>query len=347
MINTCSDFGASQGPAGVCNGDPGTRDSAMSEPALNPARTEAPTASIVVTTFQRHAMLDELLSAMCPQTIGRPVEVIVIDNCPDSSAEAVVASHVGTGLRYIRELRGGVVHARNRGVSAARGDYVIFLDDDEVPGPHWLDVWLAQADGRTEASFGRIVPRLLGPCPEGLLHQVERTFGRDLDQLTGKDVSRQRAHLGTGNAMFHRERCLGTDTPFDERFNERGGEDVWLITRLTRDGYRLSWNHEAVVEELVPQERMTLESLELRRFNQGQIRCILAYGDGGLRGAVRAAGWMFAGALQFLWFRMAWLLADLLAPRFVPDLRCRASGGLGKLLWRQRARVKGYGGKAA
>lgn len=319
----------------------------MSAPAFNTARAEPLTASIVVTTFRRHVMLGELLKALCPQTVGRPVEIIVVDNCPDSSAEAVIATHIGPGLRYIRELRSGVVHARNRGVSAARGDYVIFVDDDEVPGPLWLDAWLAQADGQTAASFGRIVPRLLAPCPEGLVNQVERTFRRDLDQPTGKDVSNLRAYLGTGNAMFHRARCLGTDTPFDERFNERGGEDVWLITRLVRQGYRLLWNHEAVVEELVPQERMTLESLELRRFNQGQIRCILAYGNGGISGAVRAAGWMFAGALQFLWFRGAALLAGLLAPRLVPDLRCRASGGLGKLLWRQRARVHGYGGSTA
>lgn len=318
----------------------------MNLPAFDPARPEGLTASIVVTTFRRQAMLRELLEALRPQTVGRPVEIIVVDNCPDSSAQAVLAPHIDSGVRYIRELRGGVVHARNRGVSAARGDYVIFVDDDEVPGPQWLDAWLAQADGQTEASFGRIVPRLLAPCPEGLVKQVERAFSRDLVQPTGKDVSNLRAYLGTGNAMFHRARCLGTETPFDERFNERGGEDVWLITRLVRQGCRLLWNHEAVVEELVPQERMTVDSLELRRFNQGQIRCILAYGNGGTRGAVRAASWMFAGALQFLWFRIATRLAALFAPQFVPDLRCRASGGLGKLLWRQRARVQSYGGSA-
>ncbi len=301
-------------------------------------------ASIVITTCRRPGMLGELLEALHPQIQGCAAEIVVVDNCPDASARPVAERFANPKLRYVHEARGGVVFARNRGVAEARSAYVIFLDDDEVPAAGWLDAWLAQAHGRTDASFGRIVPRLLGWCPPELGKQVERNFSRDMRRPTDSDISEFAAYLGTGNAMFHKARCLGQAEPFDQRFNARGGEDVWLIRGLVKQGCRLSWNHEALVEELVPESRMTLSSLKLRRFNQGQIRCILMFGNGRLGGTVRVAIWMLVGAIQFFVFGAAAWLAGLVAPGKAPNLQCTVSGGAGKLLWWRKPRVRGYGG---
>jgi glycosyltransferase involved in cell wall biosynthesis len=305
--------------------------------------SEAPTASIVITTYRRTTMLAELLEALRLQIAQRAVEVVVVDNCPDASAQGVVARHDVHGIRYEHEARSGVVYARNRGVAVARGAYVIFLDDDEVPLAGWLDAWLGQADGKTDASFGRIVPRFLLPCPPDLIAQVTRNFSRDMRRPHGANITDMSAYLGTGNAMFHKARCLGQDGPFDLRFNARGGEDVWLIRGLVRDGRQLMWNHEALVEELVPADRMDLPSLRLRRFNQGQLRSVLAYGSGGPAGLARALFWMLAGAVQFLGFGMAAMFASLVAPMRRADLLCRASGGAGKMAWWRDPRVRAYG----
>jgi glycosyltransferase involved in cell wall biosynthesis len=302
-----------------------------------------PDASIVITTYRRTAMLAELLGALRPQLRDHAVEVIVVDNCPDASAKEVVRGEGDAALRYVHEKRSGVVHARNTGVAAASGAYVIFLDDDEVPCIGWLDAWMSQADGRTDMSFGRIAPRLLAPCPAGLIDQVTRNFSRDMRKATGEDISHLWAYLGTGNAMFHKARCLNQPTPFDLRFNSRGGEDVWLIRRLVLEGRRLIWNNEAMVEELVPDDRMSLRSLRIRRFNQGQLRCILMYGPGGLGGLVRVLPWMLVGAVQFAIFRTAAFLASGMVSSRAPDLMCRASGGAGKLMWWRKAVMRSYG----
>lgn len=287
-------------------------------------------------------MLGELLGALQPQLEDRSAEIVVVDNCADASARPVVEGFDNPALRYVHEGRSGVVHARNRGVAEARGTYVIFLDDDEVPVADWLDAWLAQADGRTDASFARIVPRLLGPCPPELVGQVMRNFSRDMHRPNGSDITDLSAYVGTGNAMFHRSRCLGQTEPFDLRFNARGGEDVWLIRSLVKQGRRLLWNSEALVEELVPESRMTLVSLQQRRFNQGQLRCIVVFGNGGPRGALQAGIWMMVGAIQFLGFSAISWLAGSVAPGKVADFRCRASGGAGKLLWWRQARSSSY-----
>ena len=301
--------------------------------------------SIIITTYRRKAMLAELLEALAPQLNGRPAEAIVIDNCPDASARAIVEeSHRGQ-VRYVHEPRSGVVHARNRGVAEARGTYLVFLDDDEVPVDRWLDAWLAQADGSIDLAFGRIVPRLLAPCPAALAGQIRQAYSREMPGPTGTDITAKWAYVGTGNAMFHKTRCFATDAPFDARFNARGGEDVWLIRSLVRKGLKLRWNREALVEEQVPESRMTLAFAQARKFNQGQLRCILMYGEGGVAGLARVGVWMLAGAIQFAAFGLAAQLASLLAPERAPDLVCRARGGAGKLLWWRAPEVHEYGKK--
>lgn len=291
-------------------------------------------ASILVTTYRRPEMLAELLAALVPQVAHHEAEILVVDNCPDASARPVADSTAGHApVRYVHEARSGVVHVRNRAVAEAGGDYVIFLDDDEVPYPGWLDAWMKQADGVTDASFGRIVPRLLAPCPPELAEPTQRAFSRDMRAATGSDITARSAYVGTGNAMFHRTRCFMGEAPFDLRFNARGGEDVWLIRSLVRRGLRLLWNHEALVDELVPASRMTMAAALTRRFNQGQLRGILNYGEGGLGGLMRVMPWMGVGAVQVAVFGGGALVARLIAPGRAAALRCRVAGGAGKLQW--------------
>lgn len=302
-------------------------------------------ASIIITTYRRATMLEDLLAALGPQLKDRPAETIVIDNCPEASAQVTVEGAGFPGIRYVHEPRSGVVYARNRGVAEAVGTYVIFLDDDEVPCPNWLDAWLAQADGHTDMAFGRIIPRLLAPCPPELLAQTQRAYSREMRGSTGTDISAKAAYVGTGNAMFHKVRCFATNAPFDLRFNARGGEDVWLIQSLRRQGRTLRWNREALVDELVPANRMTLEFAKLRKFNQGQIRCILMYGHGGLGGNARVGLWMAAGAVQLAVFGLAARLLSKLDPVRATDFLCRAEGGAGKLRWLQAPEMREYGQK--
>ena len=301
--------------------------------------------SIIITTYRRTAMLAELIEVLKPQLANRRVETIVIDNCPNASARPTVEIAACELIRYVHEPRSGVVNARNRGVAEARGTYLIFLDDDEVPAVGWLDAWLMQADGSTDMAFGRIVPRLLAPCPPALAGQINQAYSREMAGPTGTDISAKWAYVGTGNAMFHKARCFASDAPFDPRFNARGGEDVWLIRSLVRQGRKLCWNREALVEELVPESRINLSFAKARKFNQGQLRCILMYGDGGLAGIARVAIWMVAGAIQVAGFGFAAQLMSVVAPARAPDFACRAQGGVGKLLWWRAPERHEYGQK--
>jgi len=98
-----------------------------------------PTVSVIITTYQRPALLGEAIDSVLAQTY-RDFEVIVADDgSPDEIAERVAG--YGSAVRYLPLEHGGLAEpARNRAAHVARGDYLAFLDDDDL----WRDDKLAK-----------------------------------------------------------------------------------------------------------------------------------------------------------------------------------------------------------
>jgi GT2 family glycosyltransferase len=102
-------------------------------------RGEAPSHSIVIPTIGRAALLERTLDALAAQTHA-PHEVIVVCDGPDPSTEALgrrwPAPYPIVWL-FQGENRGPAA-ARNAGAAAARGDVLLFLDDETLPDRDWL-----------------------------------------------------------------------------------------------------------------------------------------------------------------------------------------------------------------
>jgi glycosyltransferase involved in cell wall biosynthesis len=77
------------------------------------------------------------------------VEVIVVDNGSSDGSRALAESF-GAPVRVIDESRPGAAHARNAGVRLARGEYLAFLDADDVWLPGKLERQLALLDSRQD-----------------------------------------------------------------------------------------------------------------------------------------------------------------------------------------------------
>jgi succinoglycan biosynthesis protein ExoM len=290
-------------------------------------------ASVVIPTFRRPLPLQALLGALVEQVAeveqSDVVEIIVVDNCPEASARSIAET---AGLvRYLHEPRTGIANARNRGVASARGGFVIFIDDDEMPLDGWLTAYLDSAHRGQDAYFGPIEPHYIATPPAALRPALERLFSRRLSAVDGQDITRRRAYLGTGNSMLNRKLCLAE--PFEERFNA-GGEDVWFLRRIVEaHGARLHWCAGARVREMVPENRMTQAFLLRRRFRSGQLRCIVESGRPRMQAVASVAFWMTVGLLQASAYGSAAVLLHLARRREAQDLAIRCMGGVGKLLW--------------
>lgn len=291
--------------------------------------------SIVVPTFRREAYLPPLLAAVAHQVaaLADPVELVLVDNSPEASAQGLPAPGF---VRYVHEPRTGVAHARNRGVAEARGTHVIFLDDDELPAPGWLAAFAAAAHQGTRAAFGAVEPQFESEPPPSLRAPLDRIFSRRLPAAPGAEIQHLRAYLGSGNSVFARATLALVDPPFDTSFNA-GGEDVWLFRQLDdRHNVPMIWCPGALVHEIVPPRRATMAFLRQRRFSDGQLRCLVESDAGGVKGAGRVLLWMAVGAAQLGLFGLAAILTRPLSESRSVRFQLAAVGGLGKLMWWRR-----------
>ena len=194
------------------------------------------TYSVVIVSYRRHACLCETLRALAPLVDPAAGEVIVVDQCPTSPLPSDVLAT--PGLRYVTPATPGMVAARNLGIQLARGDVVIFLDDDVIPLPGLIEGHLgAYADPAVGGVAGRILER----------DQEARTQPSDprsMDPVRGWEFA-EFAHATPGDVMtargcnmsFRRERLLtlGGFDPHLAIFRD----DTDICLRLIAAGYKL------------------------------------------------------------------------------------------------------------
>lgn len=97
--------------------------------------------SIIIPTYNRAGRLPETLKSVFGQSYSSFEVVLVDDGSTDDTAAVVAGSD--PRLRYIRQANGGVSAARNRGLREARGEFICFLDSDDLWSPWKIEAQLA------------------------------------------------------------------------------------------------------------------------------------------------------------------------------------------------------------
>jgi glycosyltransferase involved in cell wall biosynthesis len=97
-----------------------------------------PTVSVIIPAYNAEAFIGDTIQSALDQTY-RDLEIIVVD---DGSSDGTVArvSAFGDAVRLHQQRNGGVARARNTGVSLARGEWIAFLDSDDL----WLPTKIEQ-----------------------------------------------------------------------------------------------------------------------------------------------------------------------------------------------------------
>ena len=139
-----------------------TEDAVSPSPAAAlPVIRPALSASVVISTYalSRLALLKECVASVLAQTYERTEAVVVADRTPGFVER--LETELPKAVRIVPNARpGDQVAARNVGLDAARGDVVIYLDDDAIADPAWLARLMAHfADPNVAGAGGRAVPR--------------------------------------------------------------------------------------------------------------------------------------------------------------------------------------------
>jgi glycosyltransferase involved in cell wall biosynthesis len=216
---------------------------------------DPPAISIVIPTRDRpERVLACVVSAL---GTGYPrLEILVVDNAPSSDAtQRAIASAGFSGVRYVREPRAGTSRARNRGLRAADGELVAFVDDDVLVDPDWATA-LAHGfsiDSNVDCVTGPIVAAELETEAQVLIEEYggfDKGFERRLldpsDPPEGAPLFPYTAGtLGSGaNMAFRRSAILalgGFDVALGGGTTSRGGEDLAAFLGILLSGSRLAY----------------------------------------------------------------------------------------------------------
>ena len=257
-------------------------DAGIAHPRLAPGSGPPPSAVTVVIPVRDGA--DGLAATITALRGYRPVIVV------DDGSLAPVANDAARIIRH-RSPRGPAA-ARNTGWRAATTELVAFVDADCEPAPGWLDVLLPHfADGAVGAAGPRVVSRGGSSWLSGYERQRSPLDLGPREALVGP--GRVVAYVPTATLLVRRQ-ALDQVHGLDEAL--RFGEDVDLIWRLIRQGWRVRYEPAARV---VHPERDDLRGWLQQRYQYGLSAAPLRFRHGPAVAPIaispsRAAAWALA-----------------------------------------------------
>ena len=101
-----------------------------------------PKVSIIVPVYNAEKYLQECVESVLCQTLSDIELILVDDGSSDGSKELcdeLAKNHSGTCLRVIHQANSGVSAARNAGIRAAEGEFLLFTDSDDYVEPDYLE----------------------------------------------------------------------------------------------------------------------------------------------------------------------------------------------------------------
>jgi hypothetical protein len=190
-----------------------------------------PLVSVIVPTRNRAGLLPRAVESVCAQVYNH-WEIILTDDGSTDSTPAVI-EHLRKRLgddrfKPMRTMPSGVCAARNLALDRARGEFIVYLDDDNVMHPMWLKavVWAFLQRPEVDVIYGGLI-----------IDDMKRVNGRDSGDLPRyylHPFDRQRlAHdnLADIGQIAHRRGL--PEARFDESLGGLGDWD--LLRRLTRE----------------------------------------------------------------------------------------------------------------
>src|SRR5579871_6228535 len=196
--------------------------------ALNECSPKQPLVSVVIPTHNRPYMLTQALDSVRAQTF-RDYEVIVVANGEDDKMGAASRqAAIMHGAHYYSLPEGNLPAARNLGIRVAKGEWVAFLDDDDIWLPAKLERQLAEAE-RTSADM--VVCNHVNMPPNGHDQPNNRTYPKGWAPL--KALCHQK-WVALPSAVLVARATLYATGWFDEE--QRVGEDSELWRRI-------AWRH--------------------------------------------------------------------------------------------------------
>jgi glycosyltransferase involved in cell wall biosynthesis len=241
------------------------------------------TVSIILCTRNRADSLALALESLSRTNVpeGWTVELLVIDNGSTDHTRQVVdhALLPILSLRYLFEPNAGLSHARNRGIKDARGEILLWVDDDIHVSPNWLEKMCQPIlKNEADAGAGGVI------FPDGISKALARLPDPNLTSWYASTHAINRIlpeRMVGANMVFHRrvlEKVPGFDIELGPGAAARGfGEETLFSRQLKAAGYRITGLFDVRVEHHFDLSRLTKGGLLDAARKMGRTDAYLEY----------------------------------------------------------------------
>ncbi|QBD79616.1 glycosyltransferase [Ktedonosporobacter rubrisoli] len=253
-----------------------------------------PRFSVILCTYNRRNLVLSMLASLRRQTLAyEQFEVIVIDNGSTDGTVSTVYSYVNAGQPRKRRLEQawnvqclvepyrGLTHARNRGLQAAQGDIAVFLDDDALADPFYLEHLLnAYEETGADAIGGCVELRWEAPRPYWLTDSLLGMLGYFVP-LSSRAPLPEGLNFGSSNFSVKlavlRKVGLFPTLPAHSALTPAELQVTDLCRRLRQHGYRLWYEPRALVHHRVHAARLQQAFFCARAYRYGRAEVVLEY----------------------------------------------------------------------
>lgn len=272
--------------------------------------------TVAIPTYNRADFLRQTLAGIVAQQFPRDhFEILVIDNNSSDHTRAVVAEFAAAhpAPRYIHEPQQGLDHARNRAIAEARGEIILFGDDDILVRPDWIAQMAVPFLADPTRSIGAVGGEVIPVFPQGLPDWIREWHAPLQFRTDTGPISERQSPMGANLAfpkwvfdqlgLFHTalDRAAG---------NYFSGGDTEMVRRVRNAGFEVWFSPGAAVKHQMPASRTTFRYASRHAFDSARSRVIDRAGQPGARGYL--AGRFVANAGKALGFGLLALLNALI-----------------------------------
>jgi glycosyltransferase involved in cell wall biosynthesis len=204
--------------------------------------------SVIIPTYQRRNLVVSTVRALGQQEYTGTFEVIVVvDGSSDDSAQALRALDTQFPLAVLEQSNQGIAAARNRGATMARGELLLFLDDDMEADPNLLAEHASSHQAGADVVTGHVP--LHPASPANFLSASVKDWAEDRAKLLlSSPNDLDFLEIVGGQLSISRELFFQLNG-FDVNFTRNGtfgNEDRDLACRLLDAGYKIAFNPNAI-----------------------------------------------------------------------------------------------------
>ena len=269
----------------------------------------------IICTYNRAKYIGNLLESIAANDLPKTeYEILLVDNnCTDNTREickAFAEAHKDVNFRYTLEPEQGLSAARNRGIQEAKGDILVYIDDDALVDPHYLRdyaEWFSfhpetmACGGPIEPLYESSEPDWMTPYTKALLTAWMNYGDKPREYPKGR-------FPGGGNAAYRRS-IFDQIGFFNTALGRKGGnlmgaEEKDIFDKMRAQGMQILYLPTPVLHHIIPPSKLESDYFNrlTTQIGKSERQRTLAIGKGKFIKRLLAEGIKWCGTIVLLCF---------------------------------------------